>query len=47
MKVKKKIVTLNMDEMIFNKIETLRGNIPRSVYVDTLLSKILKGGKNE
>ena len=48
MKVIKKRVTLNMDEDILNKIDKLRGDINRSVYVNKLLLKSLKGGlKNE
>ena len=48
MKVIKKRVTLNMDEDILNKIDKLRGDINRSVYVNKLILKSLKGGlKNE
>jgi len=44
MKIKKKRVTLNMDKWIFDKIEKDRGDINRSVYVNKLLLRILKGG---
>ena len=48
MKIKKKVVSFNIDEEIIKEIDKRRGDIPRSTYINKLLLKLLKGGlKNE
>jgi len=45
MKSKKKVVSFNIDEEIIEKIDKLRGDVPKSTYVNKLLLKLLQGGK--
>ena len=48
MKSKKRVVAFNMDEEIINEIDKQRGDVNRSLYLNKLLLKLLKGGiKNE
>ena len=48
MKLKKKVVSVNMDIEILKEIDKQRGDIPRSTYINKLILKIMKGGlKNE